>query len=393
MKKKQIILAILYFIFGISINLAHPVTPAYVESLELPKFIFGFLYSAMSLGVVIGALLFGNLSDKFGRKIFIILGMIGYAFGQFCFGYLSMYPYLFIFYRFISGFFISFPQALFIAEAASVTNNSGRVKYFGLLAAISVLSGSFGYKIGGFLNVNGMSFKGIFNIQIMVSLGLALLVLFFLKSNAKNENSSKNTMIAGFKYIFKANKRLLFLLILLAIITIAQTNVTKYLDVLITDLYNPDVLGNFVLATSIIGVAANVFILPIINRKAKEKETKYLFMLQLISGIAIFMTFTIFRSKILIMLYSVFMIYMIVKTLTTPLETDLISQESKEENYGMILGARQSFLAIGQVIGPLFGGFLYGVNPYLVFYFSAFLFLIVSIFLLVYNKIYGGIMK
>ena len=53
MKKAVISIIILYFIQGIIHNLGHPVTPAFVRSLEIPDYMFGFFYATMSFGLMV----------------------------------------------------------------------------------------------------------------------------------------------------------------------------------------------------------------------------------------------------------------------------------------------------------------------------------------------------
>ena len=110
MKKYQIyIFFILFFLHSICINLVHPVTTTYVNSLNLPDYYFGFFFSLMSLGQVIGAFIFGFLSDKIGRKWLIALGILGYALAQLGFGFINTYPLLILFFRVIAGIFVSAP--------------------------------------------------------------------------------------------------------------------------------------------------------------------------------------------------------------------------------------------------------------------------------------------
>ena len=49
-KYKAILFFILFFLHSIAINLIHPVTTTYVNSLNLPDYYFGFFFSLMSLG-------------------------------------------------------------------------------------------------------------------------------------------------------------------------------------------------------------------------------------------------------------------------------------------------------------------------------------------------------
>ena len=89
-KFKTILFFVLFFLHSICINLVHPVTTTYVNNLNLPDYYFGFFFSLMSLGQVIGAVIFGYLSDKIGRKWLIVLGMIGYGLAQLGFGFINI---------------------------------------------------------------------------------------------------------------------------------------------------------------------------------------------------------------------------------------------------------------------------------------------------------------
>ena len=115
MKKKIYILAILYLVFGISVNLIHPITTNYVRSLELNDVYFGLFFSLMSLGMFIGSIGWGKLSDKVGRTLILSIGIIGYAFFQFCFGYFNTIPFLILIFRVCSGIFIGAPHTLFLS--------------------------------------------------------------------------------------------------------------------------------------------------------------------------------------------------------------------------------------------------------------------------------------
>ena len=74
-KFKTALFFTLFLLHSICINLVHPITTTYVNNLNLPDYYFGFFYSLMSLGQVIGAIIFGSLSDKIGRKWLIVLGI------------------------------------------------------------------------------------------------------------------------------------------------------------------------------------------------------------------------------------------------------------------------------------------------------------------------------
>ena len=101
---------------------------------------------------------------------------------------------------------------------------------------------------------------------------------------------------------------------------------------------------------------------------------------QVLSAITIFI---VFRSeRIIIALYTGYMLYIVFKSIFQPLEQNYISLNAKGEKYGAIMGVRQAFFSFGMVLGPLIAGFLYDYNPILVFDVSSVMFILAFILLL-----------
>jgi DHA1 family multidrug resistance protein-like MFS transporter len=65
------------------------------------------------------------------------------------------------------------------------------------------------------------------------------------------------------------------------------------------------------------------------------------------------------------------------------MEQNYISTYADQNTIGTISGIRQSFVSIGNVIGPLFGGVLYSVRPLLLFDVSGILFLVGALILVI----------
>ena len=45
--KKYILLIIASFLIGLSTNIGHPITPYYINQIELPKVVFSYFYATM----------------------------------------------------------------------------------------------------------------------------------------------------------------------------------------------------------------------------------------------------------------------------------------------------------------------------------------------------------
>jgi len=375
MKKAVVSLIILYFIQGILHNLGHPVTPAFVRTLDIPDYMFGFFYSTMSFGLMVGAPIWGILADKGKKRFVMVLGLLLYSIGQIGFGYVGD-MYWMVFFRFVSGFGVSASMTLFISHMIEVSEPSRRAKHLAWMAAALALGASIGYALGGFINTNVFlnsvldtsDPKVIFLIQASLNLIHALMVYIFINENdVLIKTQKKPTMMESFKNIKKINFSLLLFLISLTFISISITNLSKYMDVYLNDLgYDSQDIGNFVFVTGVVAITTSILIVPLIVKL--HKNLLIMILTQIISVLAVIYVFR--SNNFIIAAYTIYMVYVISKSIYQPLEQNFIADNANEGFYSSIMGIRQSFYSIGMIVGPLIGGFLYGIKPLFVFDFS-----------------------
>ena len=143
-------------------------------------------------------------------------------------------------------------------------------------------------------------------------------------------------------------------------------------------------IGDFVGATGIASLLSTIILVPIVAKL--KRDFPIMIIIQLLSAVIIFFVFR--TNEIIIALYTLFMAYVILKAVYTPLEQHYISSHAPAGKYGTLMGIRQSFFSIGLVLGPLIGGVLYNIKPLYVFDFSALTFVIgVVLLLIVGNRI------
>lgn len=375
MKKSLLIILSYYFIQGTIHNFGHPVTPTYVNDLGIPQYMFGFFFAAMSLGLLVGAPIWGILGDERSKKPFIVLGLLTYSVGQVLF-VSTENLILMTFFRFLSGFGVSAAITLILSHLIGLVDVKNRTKYLSLSAALLALGTTIGYQIGGIMGEYFI--QEVFYVQAIANAFYALFIFVTLKETKKKVASKKKNFIQNFKAATKLNPSLLMFLIGLSLATIAATNLTKYLDVYIIDLgYSTRQLGTFVMVTGFVGLFTNFVIVPWITKF--RKDLKIMQWIQVFSAIIVFF---VFRSNaIMRMLYSLFLVYIVLKSMFQPLEQNYISLNADGEKYGTIMGVRQSFFSTGMVLGPLIAGFIYDYNPIRVFDFSAGMFVLAFILL------------
>ena len=383
MKKKGILFVlVLYFLYSISVNLVHPITVNYVTSLNLPDAYFGYFVSLMSLGQVVGGILFGFLSDKIGRKWLVVLGIFGFTLAQFGFGFINENPILILLFRFLAGLFIAAPNTLFVSLCLDYSSESKKVKNLTLLSTCYILGNAFGYEIGGALyNYAKFSISQVFIFQIIYSLIISLLIAILIKDvyiPIKNINTSENITLTNNN---KTKPIVYLLLVALMVITVAQILINKYLDTYIIHIgYEPAILGHYVFISCIVSAISNLLVIPFIK---KIKDNKLAILLISFVAISAILTLITFSSKphILIFLFTTHLLYIIIKGFITPLEQNELSLYTNETNKGKIVGLRQTILSIGNVFGPLIGSAFYTNGNPLIFTIAA---LIIVISLLLY---------
>jgi len=372
MKKTILLLMAYYLIQGTVHNLGHPITPTYVNDLMLNPRMFGFFFSFMSLGIVAGSLIWGILGDRYHKKPLIIFGLLGYSLSQI--GFVSSNnPFIMTFFRFTAGVSVSSSITLFLAYIFEVVEVKDRLKVLSITAALMALGTTFGYQIGGILGETYI--KEVFYIQAIANAVYALFILLTMPKSSVI-GTSILTIQDQMKEALKLKPSLLIFLFGLALATIAATNLSKYLDVYIIDSgYSTRELGTFVLVTGIVGIFTNFVIVPLVS---KLNINFFLMrMIQVVSAIIIVLTFQI--TPLMLGLYTVFIMYVVLKAMFEPLEKDYISLHVKNDTFGSLMGVRQMFFSIGMVLGPLLSGFIYEFNPLFVFYFSALMFVIAFI--------------
>jgi predicted MFS family arabinose efflux permease len=282
-------------------------------------------------------------------------------------------------------FFVSAPNTLFISMCLDISTNEKKVKYLSLLSFFSLLGSSLGYEIGGSLyNYLSFSISQIFIFQFGLCLATSILFSLLIKDAKSSCQTIENNKKFSFKHLFALNKQIYILLIALLTLTIGQILISKYLDTYIIHIgYEPATLGHYVLLTGLVGAISNLLIIPLV-KKIKNKCLSFILILFVfLSSILTFITFSS-GDKIIIFLLSTHLIYSIFKSIITPLEQNELSKYSSLDNNGKIMGARQTMLSIGNVVGPLIGSLLYTKGNPLVFIISGFIILLSFFIYLIY---------
>lgn len=216
-----------FFVFA-TMYFYQPILPLIVDMYDIGISYASLTVSLHTIGLVIGLIVIGFLSDRSGRRSFVLVSILLTTVILFLLPLLPQFS-LIVALRFIQGFTLSGVLAAALAYMAEEINP----RYFGFAATLYISSNSIGGMAGRFVSsylVELYSFKvaffslGIFGI-------ITFILVFFALPKSRNFNKSLRLFsedMRGFLYHFK-NPQLLLMFGLGAVLQMAFTGMWTFL--------------------------------------------------------------------------------------------------------------------------------------------------------------------
>lgn len=362
-----ILLSLFVVMLGYGILL--PTLPYYTERLalkdnldtDLINFHIGLLTSIYPFFQLLFVVVWGKLSDRYGRKPIIIYGLIGFVIMQLLTGLATSLTMLYI-ARIFGGIFTSSVIPVSNAYLSDITSEKRRAKIMAW-SGVAISSGViFGPVIGGFLSQTDIHIKytiGLlhldrFSVPFLFVALLGLIVLFVVMKWLKNTARVHMFTTRKVSLRFTFTKYFIVLLVLSFVI---QFVVTLFETVF--SIYGKDELGfnsnqvgiGFMLCGSIMAVLQPVFA----TYGEKFLSTKKQIALGLlISGLSL-IAFPFFDNEFLV--YGLIVVFASGGAMVTPNLLSAVSLISKK-NTGRNISIQSSTNSIGQILGPVLGTWL-----------------------------------
>lgn len=364
------------FIIMVGIGLVIPIVPYYIEAFNASGRELGFLIAIFAFMQFLFAPIWGRLSDKIGRKPLVALGMFGFAAGEFIFAYASGLWMLFL-SRAVAGIFGSALMPTAMAFVADVTPEKDRGKGMGMLGAAMALGIVIGPGIGGWLAEIELNLPFILA-GIAAALGGIVSILFLPESLSAEDKETakqqeKTSLLLNMASALKSE--IGFLLILIFTISFALANFQAIFGFYMLKKfgYDPSEVGILVAVTGIVGVVVQgTLIGRLTNRFGEKKVVKGSLLLSAIGFLS--MTFAFNYATVLLTIS----LFFLGNSLVRPSVNALLSKMAGQ-NQGMVMGLNNSFLSLGNAIGPVLAGLLFEWNLELPYWFGAFLMLVTLI--------------
>ena len=366
-KNKLWIIIGIVLLNSIGMSIVLPLLPFLVgEYLPSQQVVVGMsvLMSVFAGCTFFAAPVLGALSDRYGRKIILIISLLGSSIGYILFGIGGALWMLFL-GRIIDGLTAGNISTLF-AYISDSTKPKERAKWFGYIGAAMGIGKLGGPALGGLLGSISLA------LPVFLTAGLiflsSLAVYFLLPESLTTEKRTKHlsldsfNVFSHFKDIFslKDIKSLLILGILFyAALGIFQFNFTIFLK----DIYKwgPAVIGTMLTLVGVCEIISRALLLPWLLKHFSERSIGISGLVGLGIGFALIIASAYLHSVVIISLAVIFVISG--EGLFDPTFNGKLSQSVDESKQGKLQGVNQSIQSANNMLAPLIAAAIYFYSP------------------------------
>jgi MFS transporter, DHA1 family, multidrug resistance protein len=364
-KRNLYILTFVLFVVMLGYGIVIPILPFYIENMEAGGTELGLLVASYAVMRLICGPIWGGLSDRVGRKPILIIGILGYAITMVWFGFATRLWMLFA-ARILSGILSSATAPTTMAYISDSTPDTERGDGMGMLGAAGGVGTILGPAMGGFLA--GESLATPFFIAAGLSVLSLLLAWMFLPESLPAEGRQKPENDTGLLevgvWIEAIRSPLGILFILTFISTCGLMIFANVFGLYALERFNfgPQEVGVMMMVLGLVSAIAQGGLAGPLTRRWGDQVVIKFGLLATALGFGLML---LANDYLTIMLTTAF--FGLATALQMPALTSLTSKRATIPQ-GIAMGLSNSFVSLGRIVGPLFGGSVFDINillPYL----------------------------
>lgn len=350
----MIVLFMSIFLVGIGFSIIMPVLPYYAESLGASPFQLGLLITVYAICQFIFAPIWGNYSDRIGRKPVLLMGILGFAVTFILFAYATRLWMLYLI-RIAGGALSCATMPTAMAYVGDSTSLEKRGSSMGMVGAAMGMGMIFGPAIGGLLSSISLGFP--FLLAGLLALVNSVGVLLLLKESLPDEqrHSRKFARVSLLQGL-RTPLALFFVVIFLASTGEAVHHGTFALFTEAKLGFTPRDIGwAFTAAGVASALVQGLLVGRLINHIGEEKTAITGIALMGLSFALLIFTFNVPSSIIFMSVFAAGV------GLIRPSISSAVSKRT-EGGQGASLGVLQGYDSLGRAVGPSLGGFMLGLG-------------------------------
>jgi DHA1 family multidrug resistance protein-like MFS transporter len=319
----------------------------------------GLLMSVFAITQFIFSPIWGSLSDRYGRKPILMIGVLGNAIAQLFFGLSTELCMLFA-ARALSGILSSATLPTAMAYISDSTSEEERSRGMGMLGAAMGTGMVLGPVLGGWLGETSLS------TPFFVAAGLSVLVLAFIalalpESLPENMRQGRGGGLTGpqFGQMWRALSSPIGLLLFLAfLVSFGLTNFEAIFGLYALKRfgYGPKEVGTVLAVIGLIFVVVQGGLTGPLTKRWGEALIIKASLLGSVLGFLVMLLANSFATVLLTVGLFVFG-----NAMLRPVLASLISKRATT-GQGVAMGLNNSFMSLGRMVGPIWAGFIFDLN-------------------------------
>ncbi len=341
-KQLGVVLAVV-FIDLLGFGIVLPLLPTYAATFHVSAAAIGFLVTSFSLLQLLSVPVWGAISDRYGRRPVLIVGLVGSAASYVLFALAGSYWALLV-SRVVAG---AMGATVGVAQAyiADITRPEGRAHAMGLLGAAFAMGFILGPALGGILSAHSYSLAGI--VAAALCAANAVAALAWLPETPKHEATRPAGRVA--------------LRILAAPLAASLLLTASFAVIHVTlPLFGADVWHDSTrrmgMLFAYMGVVSAIVQGGVVGRLAPRVGEKRLAMaggLLLALGLAL-----VPEAGSRLLMYGALGALSAGSALATPSIYAVVSRRAAASQQGAALGLTQTAATLGRIVGPTLAGLL-----------------------------------
>ena len=359
-RRNLFILAFSLLVVMLGFGMVIPVFPFLIDELGASGSALGLLVATAALTEFLFGPIWGSISDRVGRKPILMIGMFGYALAMFLFG-IANQIWMLIAFRALSGVLSSATITTTMAYIGDSTSEKARGGGMGLLGAVAGAGTVIGPGIGGLLA--GGSLTTPFFISSALALVSVVLVAYLLPESLPREargTQEQKIKLVRNDELWRALTGPIGMLLLIAFLATFGTSnfeaifglyMLKKLD------YGPEQVGGILtLVGAIVLIGRGLLTGFVTGRWGEPTVIKTSLLVGSVGFILLLLANTYAAVLLTTGIYTCSITF---------LRPSIHSLTSKRTNIGQgaSMGLSNSFVSLGRVLGPLYAGIVFDINP------------------------------
>jgi len=362
MKQNRCNILILFFTLAVvmlGFGIVIPILPFYVEKFGASGSSLGLLMATFAVMQFIFAPIWGSISDRYGRKPVLILGVVGNALSHLLFG-LSTHLWMLFAARTLAGILSAATMPAAMAYIADSTSAEERGSGMGILRAAVGVGIIVGPGLGGWLSSISLSFP--FYLAAILS-ALAVLPIFLLMPESlpleKRAHFEVGVCSTQLSVLCQALSEPIGCLLLLSfLLSFGLTGFEGIFALYALKLfgYSPERIGTVIVLIGFISAAMQGIGTGPLSRRWGERHIIQVSLILSAISFVLLLQARIFYEVLLTV-----SLFVLASSLLRPAVSSLISKRTTIAQ-GKAMGLSNSFMSLGRIFGPACAGFLFDIK-------------------------------